>query len=857
MGANGFRRRVTSVLVTVVLATAWTGLTAVQAPAQVQPSISAEITGDWISGYNFGGLVTLDIDGATWASDDPAISYYGDTFIASVGDYGFDVQAGQTVTVTGPGETWKSLVVADLRVTGFDFQDNTVTGTTSPAADNLSVAAGRGGIFHEIQVSAVTGSWSADFDDVAYDLRVLDQVTVAQNDDDFDATVLRDLLAPPRLAFGPELQEVVGYDWPAGNPVQLSVDRAPPDGEPEYSFMAIPDDQCDSRNTCPTEKLASGLGNVAFVFDGSFLPAAGDEMTMTNGSTAKTQVVPDLRVNTPDFANAVLSGTTDMPMPAGSFLLTHSGPAWSGGGITHDVTPEPDGSWTTSYFGEADLEEPAALQVDEDGDLTAVNAPVPRVWVDPAADRIWAVDFVPGQVMLTVQRGDDTLHVGNVDTENLLTRGSWNLDMWEQPVGDMTRPTVARFDLAGLVDLQAQDFLTVTDGPNTVTTWVEHLTVGEVDVENNIVAGEADVPVALHMGDGELGYWGYQATPDNGDWSYFFDPDAFPYAGLVPGTGMQAIIGSTVIRFVVPQADFFAPQSEADGPDFTSVTSFVLEYFAEDEPPSSSITTVDLYAKVPGATDYTKVDSATPPGSYFMFDSGGENGLYKFYTVATDAQGNVEEPPAVPDVITVVDTVQPALSDLKAKPNPFDIVKDVRTTVTFVVSERAYTGVVLKLDGVPVRTFPTVSSLSGLVSQTWGGSNDDGQLVRSGLYRIVVTARDRAENKSVAKAWLTVKPVLKAAQASPSPFDISRDTATTLSFRTLEPTYTTFKIKRGTTLVRAFRTVSSDPGVVSRQWAGRDDDGRLVPDGLYTVVMSAVSPGGQVSVHRVDLSVTR
>lgn len=276
-------------------------------------------------------------------------------------------------------------------------------------------------------------------------------------------------------------------------------------------------------------------------------------MKLTDGVTTKEQTIPDLRVEVQDSPGDTVSGTTGTPMPAGSFLVTHSEYPWMNGGVHHDVVPASDGSWRTSYAGETEVDGSAAVQYDEDGDATAVSAPRPDVRVDPAAGRVWAIDFTSTPVRLLIERGASTVFDRSVPPTNVLTRGSWNLDMWTQPTDSLPRPAVALYDL-GAVEVRAGDRITVTDGVTTLSFAVANLSVDSVDPTTDIVSGQADEMVDLHFGDGESGYWGYQATPSGGTWSYYFEPGVFPNPpeGLIPGVPMQAMIGQTIVRFTVP-----------------------------------------------------------------------------------------------------------------------------------------------------------------------------------------------------------------------------------------------------------------------------------------------------------------
>src|SRR5204863_4670131 len=79
---------------------------------------------------------------------------------------------------------------------------------------------------------------------------------------------------------------------------------------------------------------------------------------------------------------------------------------------------------------------------------------------------------------------------------------------------------------------------------------------------------------------------------------------------------------------------------------------------------SSALDKVELYAKAPGDSDYSKVatDSSQAATGSFSYHAAAGDGTYGFYTVATDNAGNAEAAPASADSQTLVDTKAPSSS---------------------------------------------------------------------------------------------------------------------------------------------------------------------------------------------------
>ena len=375
-------------------------------------------------------------------------------------------------------------------------------------------------------------------------------------------------------------QQIVGSDWPDGATVSLAIDPADP-ATPVYtaSQVAGPLD-CNVQGACP-QWLVPRTGRVNVFFDlndTGFQARAGDIITMTDGTTTKTLHVPALAVDRPDADAGTVSGTTTAPMPG---FLTVSTRVEDMCDTAHDVLPEdlgPDGSWAVSFSDECQVQpgSVAAIETDPDGDQTWLTDPVIDLRVEPVMDRIWAAWWTPASVTLTVERAGAEVFTTDAQTRNVLTRGSWNLDMWAQPVGTLDAPMMALFDLSSSgstpFDIRAGDILTVSDGAVTRAVTIANLAVTGVSAATDTVTGTAapGQQVWFHLWDGEEGYWGYETTTaSDGTWAMVFDPDGFPAQGLDPGMNGQAFgpDNTTVIRWTVPAGIATATTITADVPD--------------------------------------------------------------------------------------------------------------------------------------------------------------------------------------------------------------------------------------------------------------------------------------------------
>jgi hypothetical protein len=98
------------------------------------------------------------------------------------------------------------------------------------------------------------------------------------------------------------------------------------------------------------------------------------------------------------------------------------------------------------------------------------------------------------------------------------------------------------------------------------------------------------------------------------------------------------------------------PSSSASSPPFNGSSTITVQYTASDPSPSSGLDKVELWAKGPNDTAYSKAATDDAPGSSgsFSYDASEGQGSYSFYTRALDKAGNYEDPPFAADGITIV-----------------------------------------------------------------------------------------------------------------------------------------------------------------------------------------------------------
>jgi hypothetical protein len=147
----------------------------------------------------------------------------------------------------------------------------------------------------------------------------------------------------------------------------------------------------------------------------------------------------------------------------------------------------------------------------------------------------------------------------------------------------------------------------------------------------------------------------FTVQPANSSRTYAFYTVATDRAGNAEAT--SAAQASTSYS-----SDMTAPSSQALAPATSATRTFDVPYAAADDANGIGLAKVDLYARAPGASSYTLAGTDDAPAANGAIAyTGGANGTYSFYTVATDRAGNLEAAPAAPDSTTALtrDTRRP------------------------------------------------------------------------------------------------------------------------------------------------------------------------------------------------------
>jgi flagellar hook assembly protein FlgD len=262
------------------------------------------------------------------------------------------------------------------------------------------------------------------------------------------------------------------------------------------------------------------------------------------------------------------------------------------------------------------------------------------------------------------------------------------------------------------------------------------------------------------------------------------------------------------------------------------------------------------------------LDSVRTPGAVVHLDESPTEGFLR--AVTGDLDFSLDE---WRDSGDSDDTTAPVISDLSAGPVSNTTPADGGDLPVFTpngdglsdtlslqhtLSEPAYLDVsVAKGDGTVVRSY-TNWSQEGATTDVWDGRNDAANFVSDGDYTLTVTPKDRAGNVGEpASTSVMVLTAMRAPALSPALFNPSDDDALaqtqTQSVTLDKPAVLSWLVttKAGAPVRTVMTAEPHDPGLVSFTWDGKDDVGAYVPDGVYTMLLTAITDKGTYS-HAVD-----
>lgn len=189
---------------------------------------------------------------------------------------------------------------------------------------------------------------------------------------------------------------------------------------------------------------------------------------------------------------------------------------------------------------------------------------------------------------------------------------------------------------------------------------------GIINIQWSFV-GTPDGPIRISFDDG--GGWEFLDQVPEGETSYNWNTDGkngdYRVYVYEKDTGADAVSDVFTI-------DNTPPTSSASVPDYQNTATFDVSFTVDDANPNF----VALFYKKDGG-DW--ISYGTSDSSSISFTAS-EEGVYEFYTIATDLAGNVESSKTTADDSTTVDTIEPVTTDLGTDTNWHNL--DVTVTLT-------------------------------------------------------------------------------------------------------------------------------------------------------------------------------
>ncbi len=197
--------------------------------------------------------------------------------------------------------------------------------------------------------------------------------------------------------------------------------------------------------------------------------------------------------------------------------------------------------------------------------------------------------------------------------------------------------------------------------------------------------------------------------------------------------------------------------------------------------------------------------------------------------------------------LTALAASQPLISAVSVTPDPFDPTAGQQADITYTISADAKVTVIILNGYVPVKTLTAgETKTAGTYTISWDGTNDAGQTGGDAVYTYQIDAVNPlvSDFKSTSKGYTTLEaavPGITDFSAYPDPLKIA-STSMTIRYSLSEKAKVTLKIvnSTGTAVRTLLNNTAKNAGYNSVIWDGKTDTGAYVPEGNYSVVISAV-----------------
>jgi len=330
--------------------------------------IIASIAGDWFWTTEFKpGTLNLFIYES--ATEGAALLWQGSREADEAGfvfvgyeDHGLDLVPGNYLVVSDE-RIEKGLVLETITMEVFDTENEIMAGT-APAGRAVWANAGEQTFHQTIVVTAdANGAWLADYKSIGFDIteamRAGSFAHILDEDGDANEAGTPPPPAAPWLRAHPVWDSVDAWSWPQEAVLHLTID--------DPATPAAPDLEMDMPGEVDPE-----LGSVWFDFAGAYDLKAGDEVTLSDGTTIRYLVVAVLMIDAVDVEADTATGTAEA---GASLRLPTPGEALF-------VTADSNGYWFADFRQVGFDLLPGMMAIaevfDDDGDLTSFEWHMPN-----------------------------------------------------------------------------------------------------------------------------------------------------------------------------------------------------------------------------------------------------------------------------------------------------------------------------------------------------------------------------------------------------------------------------------------------------------------------------------------------
>ncbi|HLO33506.1 MAG TPA: ABC transporter substrate-binding protein [Anaerolineales bacterium] len=502
------------------------------------PSITAHFD-NWIAGLDWplGSTVHVEVDdpangtGVDFSSsksgvgpdpDNPTVTWIQFDLGA------FQIAPGQTITMwDSPYTTTRTMVVADLRITAVDLNNDVISGTTNSTSP-IEVHAWCGDISALRLVTPVNGAWSADFSEVGSGPSPEEQVIqdldyncsgpIHQDEADGDYTTRHwRPTRPAGVVANLSRNQIYSETVPLGSQVTITVDDPSNGPGLDYTDSGIVGETGGNDPTYTWVEF-----NLA-----NFVLKPNDIVVMSGNSITKQLIVQPLEITDVDAEADLVHGTTEHGLKLSVFARGTSG-EWG----TRNVTADSNGNWVADFRTAGnEPDEQVIIDItpitdidvdlfDIDGDYTEVvrHVPHPNIGANVKDNNIAGDEWLLGRpVTLTV---DHPANGAGIDFQQQQT---------PQPAPWDSNQTYVQFDL-GNFQVQPNDHVEMSNGLITKSLVVQYLEVTGINLDTNTVSGLADPGVEVFAQVEGPDGWALRrvTSAQNGAWSADFS---------TPGTG--------------------------------------------------------------------------------------------------------------------------------------------------------------------------------------------------------------------------------------------------------------------------------------------------------------------------------